>query len=126
MEFFLAIETSFESAENHLADSRFVAHRFSEIVNGFVSQPVKGSFLKGAEALAHNDIVARYFFPMVLLHLGVDELRKLSVVILKHIRRFAHVLEIGLQMRDHLPRQVVKQVGVVVVRHVVEIHERPH
>ena len=62
-------------------------------------------------------------FLEVLHHLSVDELDEALLVILKDVLHVVFAGKVGLQMRHHLPGQLVQQFGVVVVAHVVEVDQ---
>lgn len=79
--------------------------------------------LQGRETFADNDLQAGGFLPVVVLHLGVNELGKLALVILEDILDSGFLLQVTAEMGNHLPGQVVKQIGMVVIGDVIKVNQ---
>jgi hypothetical protein len=81
-----------------------------------------GTRLQFREALADNHFIVHRLFPEVFLHLHVYVAGDFS---LAHAQRSSRVVlrQVAPEMLHGLPREVVEQVGVIVVGHVVEINQ---
>ena len=58
----------------------------------------------------------------MLLHLRVDEQGDRLLVAAQHLARVIF-REVSLEVLDHLCGQVIQQVGMIVIRNVIEIHQ---
>ena len=81
-----------------------------------------GAWLQFGEALADLHLVADGFFPIMVLHLGVDEPGDVALVAAQHLAR-VFFGQISLEVPHRLAGEIVKQVGMVVVGDIVKIHE---
>ena len=82
----------------------------------------EGARLQFGEALADLDVVAGRLFPVMRLHLPVNESRDVLLVVVQDL---PHLLfrKVALEVLHRLAREIVEKLGVVVVGDVVEIDQ---
>ncbi|EAA20322.1 hypothetical protein [Plasmodium yoelii yoelii] len=117
------VQTLREPAEQHLADSAHVLHRFAEMARGLSRRRGVVAGLQFREAATDLHLELGRLLEEVRHHLGVDFPRDQAAIPIQHTDRLGF-REVTLQMPHHLAREVVEQVGVGEVVDVVEVHQR--
>jgi hypothetical protein len=111
-----------EATEQQLADLGLVSGFDQVILNRICRAGRVCARLQRREAVTDRDLVALGLLPVVLLHLGMDEgcqgmlieLQDSSSVILRQVRQ---------EVPNGLAGQIVEQIRLLVVGHVVEVHQ---
>ncbi len=106
--------------------SSLVVDRYVVGAHDLVRGSCKGLRANLGKALAHDGLVRRGLFPRVLLHLGVNERRDLSLMEQQNVANLALVLEVGPEVGYDLARELVEKVRLLVVADVVEVDEATH
>ena len=70
-------------------------------------------------------LISGRFLPVMVLHLGVDESRNVALVAAKHLAR-VFLGKIAFEMLHRLRGQIIEQIGMIVVRNIIEIHQAAH
>jgi pimeloyl-ACP methyl ester carboxylesterase len=120
------VEATLEAAEGHRTDHRLALDGRAHVAEGFAGADSDRHGFEDSEALVPEGLVGRRSLPAVLLHLPVNQVAELLLVVEQHVSDRVIVRKVATEMGDELPRELVEQVRVVVVLHVVESDERPH
>lgn len=120
LEFLHGVETADEAAKEIFVHVALISRGDSVLERCFTDGVRIGAWLQFGEAFADHDFVAGSLFPVVILHLGMNEASDIPLVGAQNL--LGVILgEVGAEVLDGLPGEVVEQVGVVVVGDIVEI-----
>ena len=114
-----------EPAEKHLLDAADLDHRLAKVVRCLAGHNRVVARLQFCEASADLHLVAGRLLPEVSQHLRVNFARDQAAVAVEHADGLGF-RQVRLKMPNHLPGQLVEQLGVSEVVDVIEVHQRVH
>jgi predicted nucleic acid-binding protein len=82
-----------------------------------------GALLERSKASAYLDLETSVGCGTMLSHLGRDEGDEIVLVVLKNVTYLIVAREVGSQMSHHLARQIVEEIGVLIVAYIRLVNE---